>query len=98
MAKKSKTFEPYYDNSSSATNWRKPQGLYLRDAYAYREADKFISKHLKYSLWFNFILLVLLFFMLIGFLWFTNFETVYITDGTLTSCIIKEDGSISIAY
>ena len=101
MAKKKTVKQPFeqdYDHTNEISEWRKPQGLYLNDINAKEKLNAFFITAIKISEAVSFILILFIFFGLLAFVFFTNFETVYLSDGSQLGCVVNSDGTTTLVY
>lgn len=92
------SFEQNYDHTNTISEWRKPQGLYLNDINAKKKLNNVFMTAIKISEAVNFILIIFIFIGLLVFIFFTNFETVYLSDGSQLGCVVNSDGTTTLVY
>lgn len=79
--------EPVHNDPNS--DWRKQDLDFLADPRALKRQREFGNKAIAILTYINIFLCAAIFIGIIKLLFFTNYETVYIDDGTYHSCVIE---------
>lgn len=80
------------------SEWRRPQGTYIRDFDALIRLKNFYRKSLVVSEYITYFLTILVLVVLVKLVFFTTYEVTVLDDGSQLFCTIEDDGSIAIAY
>ena len=88
--------ESLYDKDNS--KWGKPQGLYMNDVDARVRLVKFFRRFLAISQAITLFLALVIFIGVITLIFFTNYESVIMDDGSQLFCTLDKDGTVAIAY
>ena len=85
-------------HSSSQSEWRKPQGIYIDDIDAKKRLRLWLGRFLIGSQMLSLFLMILLFLGMTLMLASGNYENVIFDDGSRLFCTLLDDGSVGIAY
>lgn len=85
-----------YDEHNS--KWRAPQGVYINDIDARLRLVKYARILLTISQIISVSLTLIIFVGVMKLVFFTNYETVILDDGSQLFCTIDEDGAVAVAY
>lgn len=85
-----------YDEHNS--KWRAPQGVYMNDVDARLRLVRFARILLTISQLISVFLTLIIFIGVMKLIFFTNYETVIMDDGSQLFCTLDDDGAVAVAY
>ena len=88
--------ETIYNPNNS--KWRASQGVYLGDVDARLRLLKHSKMLFAISQGISIFLVLIIFVGVMKLIFFTNYETLIMDDGSQLFCTIDDDGSIAVAY
>lgn len=85
-----------YDENNS--KWRAPQGVYMNDVDARLRLVRYARIFLTISQIISVSLALIIFVGIVKLVFFTNYETVILDDGSQLFCTLDKDGAVAVAY
>lgn len=84
--------------SEHNSKWRAPQGVYMNDVDARLRLVRFARILLTVSQLISVFLALIIFIGVMKLVFFTNYETVIMDDGSQLFCTLDDDGAVAVAY